>query len=125
MANYYNLEFVDVEIHEDYLISTFKEGFQVKREHNSILLDVVDKFYGDKPFVYISNRKNSYSIDPTIYHEAAKVDNMIAVAIVSENPRQKQLSELEKFFYKKKIKFFKTIEEAIEWKNSILKVHDT
>lgn len=120
MANHYNLGFVEVEVYDDYLISTFAEGFQVEKDHNRILLDFVDRHFLNQPFVYISHRKHSYSIDPTIYHEAAKVKNMIAVAIVSENEKQELLSQLEKHFYSKKIKYFKTVPEAIKWKETLL-----
>ncbi len=120
MVKHYDLDFVEVHIYDNYIIGTFSEGFEVQREHIKILLDFVNRHFKNKSFVYISNRKNSYSIDPTIYHEATKVENLIAVAIVSENKIQKTLSQLEKHFYDKKIKYFKTIGEAIDWKETLL-----
>ncbi len=123
MTKYYDLGFTKIEIQVDYIKSTINEGHLVTPDHTKLLMEFVKKYFDNKPFVYISNRINSYSIDPTIYHEATKINNLIAVAVVSKNERQRKLTELESKFFDKKLKYFTNIKEALVWKNKILKNH--
>jgi len=120
MTEYYDLGFAKVEIKDDFLKNTIAEGFLVKPEHNKLLLEFVKKYFNNKPFVYISNRINSYSVDPTVYHETTKIDNLIGIAVVSKNHRQRKLTELESKFFQKRIKYFTDINKALEWKNKLL-----
>ncbi|WP_298538559.1 hypothetical protein [uncultured Aquimarina sp.] len=120
MTEYYDLGFAKVEIQEDFLKNTIAEGFLVTPEHNKLLLEFVKKYFNNKPFVYISNRVNSYSVDPTIYHETTKIDNLIGLAVVSKNHRQQRLTELESKFFQKRIKYFTNMNKALEWKNELL-----
>jgi len=108
------------EITEDYLKNTIEEGFLVLPKHNSLLLEFVKKYFKDKPFVYISNRVNIYAVDPTVYIETKKIHNLIGIAVVSKNFRQRNLTELESKFFKRKIKYFKNIKEALLWKDDLL-----
>jgi len=123
MTKYYDLGFTKIEIQEDYIKSTINKDHLVTPDHNKLLMEFVKKYFYNKPFVYISNRINIYSIDPTIYHEATKISNLIGVAVVSKNERQRKLTELESKFFDKKLKYFTNIKEALTWKNKILKNH--
>ena len=121
MIKYYDLGFTTVEVHQNYLTNTISSGFLVLPEHNKILLEFVNTHFNNRNFVYISNRIHSYSVNPTIYHETKKIDNMLGIAVVSKNPRQKLLSELEGSFYKKDLKYFSSMIEALRWKDALLK----
>ncbi|MBQ4821256.1 hypothetical protein [Aquimarina sp. MMG016] len=123
MNKHYDLGFAKVEIHDDYLINTISEGFVVMPEHNKILLDFVEEHFGDKHFIYISHRINSYSVNPTVYHETTKIKNLIGMAIVSKNQKQKSLCEIESSFYGKDLKHFTLIEDALTWKDFLLSRH--
>lgn len=120
MIKRYDLGFTEVEVHKDYLINTISKGFVVMPEHNKLLLDFVHKHFFNKDFVYISNRIHSYSVNPTVYHETKKIKNLLGMAIVSKNPRQKLLSELEGSFYGKNLRYFSSMTEALKWKDQIL-----
>lgn len=117
---HYDLGFSQVEIHEDYLKNTIQKGFIVTPEHNDLLVEFVQKHYKNQPFVYISNRIHSYSVDPTVYLRTSKIENLVGMAVVSKNPLQQKLTELENTFFKKELKYFKSLDEAISWKNKIL-----
>ncbi|SEK23221.1 hypothetical protein SAMN04487910_0027 [Aquimarina amphilecti] len=121
MSKRYDLGFAVVEIREDYLKNTISEGFLVMPKHNKLLLEFVTKYFKDTPFVYISNRINTYSVDPTVYHRTTKIDTLAGIAVVSKNHRQKKLTELESKFFEKELEYFSKIDEALEWKNKILK----
>ncbi|WP_378175815.1 STAS/SEC14 domain-containing protein [Aquimarina sp. SS2-1] len=120
MNKFYDLGFAKVEIQENLLINTIAEGFLVTPEHNKLLLEFVRKYFDNKPFVYISNRVNSYSVDPTVYHETEKIENLLGIAVVSKDHRQQKLTELESKFFEKKLKYFNNIDDALNWKNGLI-----
>ena len=120
MLRKFDLGFTLVEVHEDYIQNTIEEGYHVTLEDNNILIEFVKEYFKDKPFVYIANRVNSYSVDPTVYLETSEIKNLIGLAVVSSNLKQKRLIEFEKAFYKKDLKYFNTTEEALVWKDLLL-----
>ncbi|WP_108866841.1 hypothetical protein [Aquimarina aquimarini] len=78
-----------------------KEGITVLPEHNDILLLIVEKYNKNKPFVYITQRINSYTVNPTVYLEISKTPSLAELAVASNNPKQKVQTKLEKAFLKK------------------------
>ncbi|GAB5473467.1 MAG: hypothetical protein Mars2KO_15660 [Maribacter sp.] len=103
-------------------ISEVSEGTHVTFEKVADMLRIAENVYGnDTPFVYISNRIHSYSIDPLGYYEAIKLfPNLKAYAIVSQNNRRRTLAVLEKLFMKKPIRVFDDLEKAYEWAAQII-----
>lgn len=103
-------------------ISEVSEGTHVTFEKVADMLRIAENVYGnDTPFVYISNRIHSYSIDPLGYYEAIKLfPNLKAYAIVSQNNRRRTLAVLEKLFMKKPIRVFDDLEKAYEWAEQII-----
>ncbi|MFS4446389.1 hypothetical protein [Maribacter sp. 2307UL18-2] len=103
-------------------ISEVSEGTHVTFEKMADMLRIAENVYGnDTPFVYISNRIHSYSIDPLGYYEAIKLfPNLKAYAIVSQNNRRRTLAVLEKLFMKKPIRVFDDLEKAYEWAAQII-----
>ena len=103
-------------------IAEVREGTHVTYEKVANMLQYAEDVYGnDIPFVYISNRIHSYSIDPLGYYEAIKLfPNLKAYAIVSQNDRRRMLAVLEKLFIKKPIRVFDDMEKAFEWAEQII-----
>jgi hypothetical protein len=103
-------------------IAEVSEGTHVTFEKLSHMLQIAKGVYGnDNPFVYISNRIHSYSIDPLGYYEAIKLfPNIKAYAIVSENKQRRMLAVLEKLFIKKPIRVFDNLETAALWAEQII-----
>ena len=108
-------DFCTVDIHYNYLIAVMDEGITVKPEHNSVLLDIVQKYFPDTSFGYITHRKHSYSVDPSIYFETSKIPNLVAFAIVSRHEINQMNAELEKKFLKKPLRHFEELNDAIKW----------
>lgn len=103
-------------------ISEVSEGTHVTFEKVADMLQIAQNVYGnDTPFVYISNRIHSYSIDPLGYYEAIRLfPNLKAYAIVSQNNRRRMLAVLEKLFIKKPIRVFDDLEKAFDWAEQII-----
>ncbi len=115
--------FGTVILYEDFAIVEINEGIIYNTEHNEILINIGKSHFGNRPFGYISNRVHSYSLDPTVYLKSGKVDNLKAIAIVSENPRNRTTAELEKTFYCKHFEVFDNLEEAKSWMSLIVNSH--
>lgn len=116
----YNLGFCQMDIHDNHAVTTINEGVTILPEHNKIFLQIVDTHFRNKPFIYISNRVYSYAINPIVYLETAKVPNLAGFAVVSRNPEQKMLTQVEKAFLGKEFFLFKTLDEALLWKDGVL-----
>ncbi|MBT8278696.1 MAG: hypothetical protein KJO41_06820 [Bacteroidia bacterium] len=110
-----NYVFGKVEVYDYYMIVTMNAGIHISPEHNNILEDLVLTYYYDKPFVYLTHRKNSYSVDPVIYFETDKIENMVGFGVIAEVPVSGGNAEIEKLFLNKPFKIFLNRDEAVHW----------
>ncbi|GER60482.1 hypothetical protein [Patiriisocius marinus] len=120
MRDKLTFEFGEVSIFENYIIVVMNEGIIVEPKYNDDLIEMRDTYFYDRPFGYISHRKNSYSVDPKIYFETSKIFNLVAFAIVSVNEINIDNSNLEQKFLKQPIKKFTSLPEAVEWIESLV-----
>ncbi|MDH7446837.1 hypothetical protein [Aquimarina sp. 2201CG14-23] len=123
MIRLYELDFCRLEIHKDYVLAIMHEGIIVSVENNSILIKIAEKHFKKTPFVYITHRINSYSVDPIVYIKTAKIPNLLGFAVVSNDPIQKTLTKYEKSFFNKEFRRFDDIKSALAWKNEMIKKH--
>lgn len=105
-----------------FLVSEFAEGVHVTKANALQLIQLAQKIYGDKrPFIYMSHRLHSYSMDPIGYGEVVNMfPNFRGFAIVSQNRYRRMLANLEKLFIKKPIAVFYTLEDAFVWAEELL-----
>jgi len=82
---------------------------------------MVKNHFQNKAFVYITHRIHSYSVDPTVYLETVKIPNLVALAVVSDDPIQKSQTKVEKTFFKKEFRQFNDMESALAWKDEVLR----
>jgi ribosomal protein S17E len=108
-------DFCTMEVHENYLYVVMYEGITVKPEHNDILLNISTKYFRNKNFGYITHRKNSYSVDPRVYFETSKIENLVAFAVVSNEKLKTSNTDVEKIFLKKPFQHFEELAEAKAW----------
>ncbi|AFL82289.1 hypothetical protein Aeqsu_2842 [Aequorivita sublithincola DSM 14238] len=108
-------EFGLVEIYKYFVIVVMKEGITVKPEYNADLESLAEKYFKDKKFGYITNRKNSYAVNPMIYLKTSEIQNLVAFAVVSPDGMKATNLEVEKLFLKKPLKHFTNIEDAKIW----------
>ena len=114
------LEFGRIELLEDYLIIEFNEGVIFNAAINETIISIVEAHFGDRSFGYITNRVNSYSVDPTIYHRSSSVKNLKSIAIVSHTDTNRVTAGLERIFCKKPFEIFDNLLDAKEWTRSML-----
>ena len=113
--------FCTIDIYENYVISCINEGFHLTPDKNKILEDIANDYFKDKKFVYITHRKHSYSVDPSIYIQTSKIKNLVGFAVVAKVPLSKGNAEVEKLFFNNKpFEIFTTLEEAKAWVKTVL-----
>lgn len=115
-------DFCEIHIYDHYMIVTINTGVNLSVEHNATLTNIADTYYKNKSFVYITHRINSYSVDPAIYKETSKINNLAGFCVVSKNYLAKSTAQIEKLFLNKPFEIFDTVEEAIEWSKSVMKL---
>ena len=96
------------------------EGVLVDASVNATLTDLAEEHFGEKLFGYITHRKNSYSVNPNVYHETSKIPNLVGFAIVSDKEIHLTTSQVESMFLDKPLKVFKTVPEAVAWVNELI-----
>ncbi len=94
------------------IVVSHKNGFSVLLKSLQIL--------GTKPWVYISNRINSYSIKPIDYKYLNKIPSLKAVAVVNYNEMGFSNAQLEAKFCKKPFQVFINLNDAVVWARNYL-----
>ena len=120
MTDLLKFDFCEMHIYDNYVVVNINEGLIVEAKHNTILQNVVDAYFKNKPFAYITHRINSYSVDPATYIETSKITNLKAFAVVSKDYKAKSNVEVEKLFLSKPFETFDNLNDAISWAESIL-----
>lgn len=111
----YNLGIGVVQVYENYMVAIFEEGATLTLERTYQIIGISEIHFRDKPFGYISLRKHSYAIDPTVYTYLRELDNLKGFAIVSVKEIDMHNFKIEKLFYKKPMKFFIEFDNALTW----------
>ncbi|MFI1773624.1 hypothetical protein [Thalassobellus citreus] len=102
---------------EKFFISELNDGVHFNWEKIQLVMDDLIKHYDhDTSLAYISNRINSYSIDPQTWKQTLdKYKIIIASSIVAYTSFTFYNASLEKVFSEKSIKRCLNLKEAIEW----------
>lgn len=112
-------DFCEMHIYESYLIVTINDGIHLSPDKNEVLAEIAEIYYNNKQFVYITHRKNSYSVDPAIYIQTSRIKNLCGFAVVAGVSLAKGNAEIEKLFLKKPFEIFSTTDDAVNWAKRI------
>ena len=111
-----NVKLGKVYLFDNYVITEFNEGVDINFDNFNEVTEIIKKQFDDKPFGFIANRLNSYSInltDASTFN--SNFPNLKAYAIVVYNSLTQRVFEIENHFFKFNRQAFKSIEQAIEW----------
>ena len=117
----YQLDIGKIQVFENHMVSIFDEGSTLTLERAYQIIGISEIHFRDRDFGFISLRKNSYAIDPTIYNYLRELENLKAFAIVSIKEIDMHNFRIEKLFYKKPMKFFIDYSNALSWVKRRLK----
>ena len=123
-SKYLNMEHEEIKLpfgnfyfFEKFVISELHEGVHFDWKRVKILSDLMQTHYGDgKSIVYLSNRVNSYSIEPQSWLKFDKKYHLfIASGIIAYDNRGGLSVVLERLFSKERIKKFRSLKNGVEW----------
>ncbi|MFC0604796.1 hypothetical protein [Winogradskyella pulchriflava] len=111
------LDFGSYYLCDNFFIMEINEGEHFNWDKLNILLDSLRTYYGNhKVLAYISNRINSYSIDPVLWSYFDKDDSiLIAASIVSYRDSTYLNANIEKQIASIPMKRAWSLGEAIDW----------
>jgi hypothetical protein len=115
----------DLEIHDNLVIARFDEGSDITIENWIEIREMLfDNFSGK--FAWISDRINSFSIDPTLLIAPdfiEDIDNFACLAQVNYGKKLKDSTEIAKDFLSVKVPFrsFVTLDDALNWVREMLR----
>jgi hypothetical protein len=111
-----NVKLGSVYLFDNYVVTEFKEGVDVNFDNFKEVSEIIKTHFNNKPFGFIANRLNSYSIDLTDAKKFnANFPNLEAYAIVLYNSLTQRVFEIENHFFEYNRAAFKTLENAAEW----------
>ena len=118
----HNLDVGRFTFYKNIIVGEFSEGVHVTFENAAIPIQIATQLYGaENPIIYISHRKNSYSMDPVGYKDVVELfPNFRAFGIVAQNKRRRMIANLERLFIKKPIRVFDNLESALSWATEFL-----
>ena len=107
------------------VVSEVKEGVIVTFEKALPLFSIGLEYYPpDTPLVYLSDRKNSYSIDPTLHIEAKEIfSNLLGYGVIAYNELNRKIASIEQKFVKCPFEIFTNLPEATVWAQNLLLDH--
>ena len=101
----------------EFLLSELNQGIHFSWDKVQKVAKLASEYYGsENQVVYISNRVNSYSIEPQSWLKFDKEYKFFkASAIIAYDIKGGLSVVLEKLFSQKKIKKFNDLDSAIDW----------
>lgn len=114
------LDYAYLEIYDQIIVSTIFEGVNFDIDQVEELRNFFDDEFNGRPYIYISRRENSYSVNPIIYIDLIKKGHLKGIGIVSINENSLSSADFEKKFSPVPYEVFSTTEEALTWAKKIL-----
>lgn len=110
-----------LEFYSNYVISNVREDVIFEDYHVEQILKICKVVFDFRPFVYISNRKLAYNVNPLIYFGLKDVEGLAGIAIVCKDLMGQKTAHFEKQFSPIPFDIFSIMEEAIAWSKSLMK----
>jgi len=115
-----HLKFCTLRFSPTQVIVECNEGVDIRADHVSSIIECIRDHFGEMPYAYISNRKNTYSVDPREIRRLFQETSAHIAAFVAYSPQCEQVTDFERQFYKLPSRVFTNLDEAIKWTGSML-----
>jgi len=119
MSKIIKFDFCKIEFVGQIAIATIEEGVHIDYDKSKIISQTCIDYFKNKPFVYLTHRKNSYSVDVTKYTYINDMQNLKGFGVISTSLSARN-AEIESLFISLPFEIFDTLKEGIKWANSIL-----
>ncbi len=113
----HELDFGRFRFYKNLIIGEIFEGARMNFDKALPLLAIAALYYSEeKPLVYLSDRKTSYSLDPTMHREIHKLfPFMLGYGVIVYNDLNFQVAKLEQRFLCCPSGVFHSMDEALAW----------
>jgi len=113
----HELDFGKYRFYRNLIIGEVFEGAKMDFDKVLPLLAIAALYYSEeKPFVYLSHRKFSYSFDPTMHREIHKLfPFMLGYGVVAYNELNSKVAKLEQRFLCCPSGVFHSMDDALAW----------
>lgn len=116
------LDFAKIEIYNDFLISQISEGLAFEEEHLQKFYAVFETYFQGRPFVSIADRKNDYTINPTLLRDA-RFSNLLGIGVVCYSKPSYNTAQFERQFYKGPFEAFYSMDKCLTWASQLVENH--
>jgi hypothetical protein len=119
-------DFGQLTIDDHIIIGEVTQDRHVEMDVVSVVIETANKYFHGEPWAYISNRTNSYSLNPNVHQNASRIEkNMVAFAIVANSELKQKIAAIEHLFVGNDYCFHVcgSLNEAVEWTKEKLEVH--
>lgn len=120
LHDFFSNEAANVYLYDNFVVIEVNEGATLSFKNGFTLLLKVLTTLGTKPWIYVSNRVNSYAVVPTDYKYLNKVPTLKGFAIINSKTSKLNNAHLEKAFSKKPFTIVSDLSEAYDWGKGIL-----
>ena len=122
MIHYYDIGHAEVFVFDHFIIKQVKEGQSSDLLNTSDMEVIIKEHFENKNMAYISNRANSYSVNPLVYKDIEKISNLVAIAVVSNSRSMKLSAKYESKFYSKPFEVFDNLNDAVQWVSAVIEI---
>lgn len=114
------LNHIILKFHDYYVVGEILEDVVFDSSKVDEVVEICEQVFKGERFVYISDRKNNYNVNPVIYFDLIHVKNLAGIAIVSQRFEALKIANFEKQFSPVPFKIFTDMEQAATWAKSVL-----
>lgn len=107
-----------LECYSNYVIFHFNARFYEQKQAKEFI-NAVDAHYKGRKCVVLANRQMAEKVNPEIYKDV-RSKSIVGIAIVSDNEAVKAEAYNEQELFKGSFSYFKTIDEASNWANTVV-----
>lgn len=100
---------------EKIIWAEIKEGIHLRLDDSIDLIREAQKYYAKSGVVYISNRVNKYSTEIIDYSRMEELPYLYAFILISHSDHTTQNAKIERKFFNKPFKIFKSENVAAQW----------
>jgi hypothetical protein len=116
-----DLEFARIDLFDNFLMVTVNEGMVFDSPEVEKIVEIANAHFFERPFGYISNRKNDYTVNPTCYKGAEEnLPNMVGIATLCYSEFSYKTAVFAEQFFNWPHKAFYTVEECVGWISGLI-----
>ncbi|MDC7994574.1 hypothetical protein [Altibacter sp. HG106] len=115
----YTTPFGTMQCFENYLVFHL-EAENISRNEAKEIVSIAEGHFQKRKFVFISNRTLPSVISEEAYKEI-NLKYMVGIAIVSKNENTRTSAMTEQSWFDGSFSYFATVEEAVDWANTVVK----